>query len=128
MQIPSLSGLTASAIPSVADPSQRQSAPVPTGQSDLQSLNVAATAVPASDPSQRQQSLEDAVKKLNDTVKVFSNSNSLQFSIDEDTGVQLVKVIDTSTKEVVRQIPTEEALTIAKAIDQFKGMLIKEQA
>ncbi|SMC23454.1 flagellar protein FlaG [Andreprevotia lacus DSM 23236] len=125
MQIPAISGLSGS-IPSTVDPQQRQ-ALRPNAQADLQALNVTSTAVNASGSAQGQQPLEDAVKKLNDTVKLFSNS-SLQFSIDQDTGTPLVKVIDTATKDVIRQIPSEEALAIAKAIDQFKGMLIKEQA
>ncbi|UXY13706.1 flagellar protein FlaG [Chitiniphilus purpureus] len=72
--------------------------------------------------------LQDALKKLNDAVKVFSNSSSLRFSIDEGTGSVVVKVTDTSTDEVIRQIPSEEALAIAKAIDEFQGMLIQDRA
>lgn len=125
MQIPAISGLSGS-IPSPVDPQQRQALRA-NAQADLQALNVTSAAVNASGSAQGQQPLEDAVKKLNDTVKLFSNS-SLQFSIDQDTNTPVVKVIDTATKDVIRQIPSEEALAIAKAIDQFKGMLIKEQA
>ncbi|TJZ74093.1 flagellar protein FlaG [Chitiniphilus eburneus] len=85
-------------------------------------------AVKGAQAAQDQTSVEDALKKLNDTVKLLSNSNSLRFSIDDDTGSVVVKVMDGETDEVIRQIPSEEVLAIAKAIDQFRGMLIKEQA
>jgi flagellar protein FlaG len=49
------------------------------------------------------------------------SAQSLQFSIDEDSKDIVVKVIDQSTKEVVRQIPTEEALEIAKSLDKMRG-------
>ena len=57
-----------------------------------------------------------AVKKMNDAM--LGSSQSLQFSIDEDSKDIVVKVIDQSTKEVVRQIPSKEALQIAKSIDK----------
>jgi flagellar protein FlaG len=68
-----------------------------------------------------------AVKKMNDAMT--SSSQSLQFSIDEDSKDIVVKVIDQSTKEVVRQIPSKEALQIAKSIDKMQqGLLINHTA
>lgn len=72
------------------------------------------------------QQIEDAVKAVNEFVKPLNNS--LQFNIDDDTGKTVVKVIDTSTEEVIRQFPSEEMLSIAKAIDQMKGLLIHQKA
>jgi len=40
----------------------------------------------------------------------------------------VVKVIDQETKEVLRQIPTKEALEIAKSFDTAKGFLISQSA
>jgi flagellar protein FlaG len=72
-----------------------------------------------------------AVKKMNDAM--LGSSQSLQFSIDEDSKDIVVKVIDQSTKEVVRQIPSKEALQIAKSIDKSidkmqQGLLIDHTA
>ncbi|WP_283149234.1 flagellar protein FlaG [Silvimonas soli] len=72
--------------------------------------------------------LNDALTKLNDTVKTYSNGSSLQFSVDQDSQTQIVKVIDTQTKDVIRQIPSEQAIALAKAIGQFEGLLIKDKA
>ena len=68
-----------------------------------------------------------AVRKMNDAM--LGSSQSLQFSIDEDSNDIVVKVIDQSTKEVVRQIPSKEALQIAKSIDKMQqGLLINQTA
>lgn len=75
-------------------------------------------------PSQKE--LEAAVEQLNKSVQ--SKSQSLEFSIDNDSKRTIVKVIDQHTKEVLRQIPTPEALQIAKSLDTGKGMLISQEA
>lgn len=75
----------------------------------------------AATPSRKE--VEDAVSKLNKSVQ--ERGQSLVFSIDDDSHRTIVKVIDQHTKEVLRQIPTPEALEIAKSIDaSFKGGLL----
>lgn len=68
--------------------------------------------------------LKDAVGKLNASV----HAQSVEFSIDEDSKRTVVKVVDVATKEIVRQMPTEEALQIAKSLDKAMGLLIRQQA
>ena len=72
--------------------------------------------------------LNRAVQELNQSSQ--ARSQGLEFSIDTDTQRTVVKVIDQSTKEVLRQIPTPEALEIAKALDarSTKGVLIRQTA
>jgi flagellar protein FlaG len=57
-----------------------------------------------------------------------SQSQEIQFSIDPDTDRTIVKVIDQRTQEVIRQMPSAEALEIAKALDRLQGLLIRQQA
>ncbi|HEX7633662.1 MAG TPA: flagellar protein FlaG, partial [Noviherbaspirillum sp.] len=45
-----------------------------------------------------------------------------------DTDRPVVKVVDQQTKTVIRQIPTEETLEIAKALDRVQGLLIRQKA
>ena len=73
-----------------------------------------------------EQRLEDVVKEVNEFIKPINNS--LQFSIDDESGTTVVKVIDAETDEVIKQIPSEEMLALAKAIGQLKGLLVKQQA
>ncbi len=56
-------------------------------------------------------------------------SSDIQFSLDEDSNKTIIKIVDQKTKEVLRQIPSAEALAIAKALDQAQqGLLIKQKA
>ncbi len=70
--------------------------------------------------------VKKAAESINKLVQQFDRN--LQFTVDEDTGTNVVKVIDTASKEVIRQMPTEEMLAIAKALDKLQGLLIKEKA
>jgi flagellar protein FlaG len=87
----------------------------------------AAKAGGTAEPSRDQVSA--AVQKMNDAM--LGSSQSIQFSIDEDSKDIVVKVIDQDTKEVVRQMPSKEALEIAKSLDKMQaqrqqGMLIDQ--
>jgi flagellar protein FlaG len=83
-----------------------------------------ATAVKAKEAPASMAELKDAVGKLNES----PHAQSLEFSIDEDSKRTVVKVIDVATKEVLRQMPSEEALRIAKSLDKASGLLIRQQA
>lgn len=70
--------------------------------------------------------VKKAAAQINNFLQQFDHN--LQFSVDQDTGKQVVKVVDTQTKDVIRQMPTEEMLAIAKVLDKVQGLLIKEKA
>lgn len=70
--------------------------------------------------------LRSATERINAFVQPVTSD--ITFSIDEDTGSTVVKVIDRETKDVIRQIPSEEILTIAKALDRLQGLLIRQKA
>lgn len=77
-------------------------------------------------PEDELQQLKDATKLVNDFIGSFNND--LEFSIDKDTGKTVVKVVDTGTKEVIKQIPSEEMLAISRALDKIKGLLVYQKA
>ncbi|WP_291990921.1 flagellar protein FlaG [Candidatus Accumulibacter sp. ACC007] len=70
--------------------------------------------------------LESAIQSVREFVKP-TNSN-LEFSVDGDTGQLVVKIIDRSTKEVIRQMPSEEMMAIAKTLDSIKGLFVTQTA
>lgn len=72
------------------------------------------------------QLLTQSVAKLNQAVKMMASN--LQFTVDEETGIDVVKVVDSESKEVIRQYPSEEIIAIARAFDQFQGMLVRDKA
>jgi len=70
-----------------------------------------------------------AVSQLNKSAQ--AKSQGLEFSVDSDTKRTVVKVIDQTTKEVLRQIPSPEALEIAKSLESKSsnsGLLIQQTA
>lgn len=72
---------------------------------------------------------EDLERALDDVRKAVEPvARNLLFSIDEQSGRTVIKVVDSATKETIRQIPSEEILSIAKALDKLKGLLIKNEA
>lgn len=79
-----------------------------------------------------QESLENVVSQLKAYVQ--NSQRDLNFSVDEATGRVVVKVINSTTDEVIRQIPSEEMLAISRHIlesletDEPKGFLIELKA
>ena len=62
--------------------------------------------------------LQDAVSQINDYVQNLQRS--LQFTVDEKSGKDVVKVLDKETKELIRQYPSDEVLQIARHIAEQK--------
>ena len=99
----------------------------PTGVSGVEKQAVVETsdAVQTSIQSQQKATREDvqaAVSQLNDHVQNLQRS--LQFTVDEDSGKDVVTVLDKDTDEVIRQYPTEEVLAIARGIAAQKDEVI----
>lgn len=61
--------------------------------------------------------------------RVSTVAPELQFSVDRSSGRSVIKITDPTTNEVIRQIPSEEVLQIAKGLDKFqKGLLFNGKA
>ena len=73
-----------------------------------------------------EEQIKQAVQKIQETVDNLAHN--LRFSIDEDTGRTVIKVMDARTEEVIRQIPTEEAIEIARTLDKVQGLLFSDKA
>jgi flagellar protein FlaG len=70
--------------------------------------------------------ISGAVKKLNEYVAPALQT--IEFSIDDDTDRIIVKVVDTETQQVLRQIPNEEVLAISKTLDKLRGLVVRQTA
>lgn len=85
------------------------------------------TADPKSDnSSETREQVKQAVQKIQGTVDNLAHN--LRFSIDEDTGKTIIKVTDAHTDEVIRQIPSKEAVEIARTLDKVQGLLFNGKA
>ena len=73
---------------------------------------------------------EEVVQAVIDITEYVQNvSRDLQFQVDKRTGDTVVTVVDTETKEIIRQIPSEEVVAMARHIaenapDPVKGLLM----
>lgn len=94
-----------------AGPGWPASAPIPAGSGESEPVN-------------------QAVEVLNEYVQ--SVNRDLQFSVDEASGRTVIKVLDAETQEVVRQIPSEEILALARhlreAMETAKGLILEVEA
>lgn len=72
------------------------------------------------------EAVKAAVNEMNEFVKPAVAS--IQFSLDENSGRTIVKMVDTDTNKVIRQFPSEEALAISKALDSLKGLTVHMKA
>lgn len=52
----------------------------------------------------------------------------LKFSLDDRSGEVVVKVTDSTTGEVIRQMPSEEALKLAQRLEEARSLLFKTKA
>jgi flagellar protein FlaG len=67
---------------------------------------------------------EHAIREINQALKMLSTS--LHFEVDKPSGKTLVKVIDRDSGEVLRQIPSEATVQIARSLDKLVGHLVNQ--
>jgi flagellar protein FlaG len=61
--------------------------------------------------------------------RVNTLAPELNFSVDEASGRSVIKFTDRATNQVIRQFPSEEALQLTRAMDQFqRGLLLNRKA
>ncbi|MCI4453881.1 MAG: flagellar protein FlaG [Thermodesulfobacterium sp.] len=73
-----------------------------------------------------QEELKELSKALNHFLSLFNLETKLVYN--KDVGQVVVQVIDKRTNEVIKQIPPEELLEVAKKIHDFVGLLLEKKA
>jgi flagellar protein FlaG len=73
---------------------------------------------------------QEAVAKAAAQIQNFVQEmgRNLSFTIDETTGYNVVRVINPETNEVIRQLPSEELLKIARSMEQLNSVLVNQKA
>lgn len=77
-------------------------------------------------PEPTREKVESAVNRIQeamDTVK-----RNVNFSLEDDSGRIVVKVTDASSGEVIRQMPSEEALRLAENLEQVRNLMFSAEA
>ncbi|MEH6478952.1 MULTISPECIES: flagellar protein FlaG [Pseudoalteromonas] len=74
-------------------------------------------------PLEREQ-LEQMAQQLQDFMGEMNRS--LQFKVDEDSGRDVIKVLDKDSGEVIKQYPSEEVLSLVSKLSKSAGILIDQ--
>ena len=69
--------------------------------------------------------IREAIAEINKAVKKVPTS--LDFSVDEASKRFVVQVTDTSTGEVIRKLPGDAVLRIAKQLESLKGVVFDQK-
>ena len=67
-----------------------------------------------------------AVARINAFVQ--SSSPNIEFIVDGRSSEVIVRVVDSETNQLIRQIPSAEMLAIAYALDRMTGLLLEQKA
>ncbi len=70
------------------------------------------------------QAVENAVSKLNEYVQ--STARTLNFQVDDDSGKTVIKVYDRESDKLIRQIPNELVLELARRLNEEEPSLLFE--
>lgn len=123
MNINQLNGTGALPLP-LTTTSVVQKASVP--DTDITSSPVSTVRPKVGNKPESDEQIKQAVQNIQSTVDNLAHN--LRFSIDEDTGKTIIKVVDTHTDEIIRQFPTEQAIEIARTLDKVQGLLFNDKA
>jgi flagellar protein FlaG len=82
----------------------------------------AASRIEVSETELSPEKLEKVVQQLQDFMGEMNRS--LQFKVDEDSGRNVIKVIDKESGDLVKQYPSEEVLGIVAKLAEATGVLV----
>ncbi len=69
---------------------------------------------------------QQAAARINEFLK--SSAANVEFTVDAASDQVIVRVVDSETQQLIRQMPTEEMLAISRALDRLSGLLLAQKA
>lgn len=111
-------------VSNAAETRQKQGISTIATVSNTDEQTTARAVTPAQDVSREQ--VEDAVATIQEFVQ--SVRRSINFAVDDGSGRVVVKVTDAGSGDVIRQIPSEEALKLAENLSEVRSLLFKAEA
>ena len=100
-----------------ADPSQRTKQQPDSGQPVAPDQ---VTRAPSDNPE-----LREVVASFNDIAERFNRH--VEFSVDEDSGRTVIKIVDADRDTVIRQLPPEEILNLSKYLRDAQGLILQAE-
>jgi len=74
---------------------------------------------------------DEEVKRATENLQQLVNklTPELKFTVDKASGEAIITLTDRNTNEVIRQIPSKEALELTRAMDQYqRGLILNRKA
>ena len=78
------------------------------------------------EPAPTIEKLEQAAARIKDVLR--GTTSRLEIEIDSDSHKAVIKILNGESGEIIRQIPAQELLDLAKHLDEPKGLLVEERA
>ena len=109
----------------IRPPSATSAAPAVGAQKPTEAKTEQASSAPPT-AEQAREPVEEAIS----SIKQFAQSiqRNLNFALDESSGKVVVKVTDAVSGDVIRQMPSEDALRLAESLDEARSLLFKAEA
>ena len=91
---------------------------------------IGAAGTPVEGAQQGAEASRNQIQGAVSTIQQFAQSvrRNLEFQLDDSSGRVVVKVTDGESGDVVRQIPSEDALRLAESLDEVRSLLFKAEA
>ncbi|BFM06710.1 flagellar protein FlaG [Halioxenophilus aromaticivorans] len=93
---------------------------------DVPPLEKSKAEVQDGEPEVEPEAMASVVENLNGMAQ--SVRRDLSFSLQDDTGKVVVEVTDSSTGELIRKIPSEEALKLSERIADVRSLMTSVKA
>ena len=72
----------------------------------------------------KEKELIHAIEKAN---QIQTGTTEAQFSVHEETKQIMIKLVDSSTKEVVKELPSEKILDMVAHMSKLAGLFVDEK-
>jgi len=91
---------------------------------------VASVPLPKSDVKASSQDLKEAAETAMKDIQHFisSQERSVRITKDDSTGHMVVKLVDPNTGEVIRTLPSEELLRLARTFEMLGNKMVHQVA
>lgn len=103
----------------------------PAANKDAEAVaKVASVPLPKSDVKASSQDLKEAAETAMKDIQHFisSQERSVRITKDETSGHMVVKLVDPSTGEVIRTLPSEELLRLARTFEMLGNKMVHQVA
>lgn len=94
-------------------------------QTDTEKIEASETSFPPNSFHKKEEKLNEMIQSINDIIQ--PPHTSLKFELHEKLDDYYVTVIDDSTKEVIREIPSKKMLDMYAAMREFMGLMVDEK-